>query len=205
MPQADLQAAPQTSADEPHSYDVCFYRNRRPAFRFLARGVTLDRNGIACAADGASGAQPFAAIAAVHLKSSGAKVVVESCAITFNDGTMLTVVNCGPGGHADAARGSAYRAFVHDLHARLAAGGFSGIRFSEGWPLWQCQAMLALTALIALTAPALGLYVFACTGNLRGLLLTALAAYACWKFYRTALNNLPRDYTPDRLPDFLLS
>ena len=39
------------------------------------------------------------------------------------------------------------------------------------------------------------------------------AALFCWgsrltragSFYRTALNNTPRDYTPDRLPDFLLS
>ena len=35
-------------------------------------------------------------------------------------------------------------------------------------------------------------------GELRGLILLALAAYACWKFYRTALNNAPRDLTPDR-------
>ena len=42
-------------------------------------------------------------------------------------------------------------------------------------------------------------------GEPRGLILLALAAYACWKFYRTALNNAPRDYTPTGWPDFLLS
>jgi hypothetical protein len=42
-------------------------------------------------------------------------------------------------------------------------------------------------------------------GAPRGLILLALAAYVYWRFFRTALNNAPRAYTPDRLPDFLLS
>ncbi len=116
---------------------------------------------------------------------------------------LLTVVNCGRVGYRDAAGAAAYRAFVHDLHARLA--GRSGIRFTEGWPLWKCQVALVFTTLAALAAIAFGLYEYFRLGSLQGLLLIAVAAYAGWKFYRTTLNNLPRDYTPDRLPEFLLS
>ena len=54
------------------------------------------------------------------------------------------------------------------------------------------------------TATAVGLYVFLRLGDLRGPLLLVAAAYAAWKLHRTALNNLPRDYTPDRVPEWLL-
>ena len=46
---------------------------------------------------------------------------------------------------------------------------------------------------------------FFCQRDLQGLMMLALGGYAAWRFYRTALNNTPRDYTPDRLPEFLLS
>jgi hypothetical protein len=105
----------------------------------------------------------------------------------------------------DLRRGRvAYRAFVHDLHARLAAAPGT-IRFTEGWPLWRCQAMLVAAAGMALVSAGLGLWEFFCARNLQGPVLLALGGYASWRFYRVALNNLPRDYTPDRLPEFLLS
>jgi hypothetical protein len=36
-------------------------------------------------------------------------------------------------------------------------------------------------------------------------MLLALGGYASRRFYRVSINNLPRDYTPDRLPEFLVS
>jgi hypothetical protein len=196
---------PGSPPQETHRYDVCFFLNRRRALHWLDHGVTLGGGGVSHTGDGELGAESFNSIVAVHLKTCGQRSNIESCAITFANNNVLTILSCNPGGYADTARAENYRAFVHDLHARLAAAAPGAIRFTEGWPLWQCQAALALTALVALSASALGLYVFACLGNIRGLLLVALAAFGCWKFYRTALNNVPRDYTPDRLPEFLLS
>jgi hypothetical protein len=200
MTPAESDAPPQDT----HRYDVCFFLNRRRALHFLDRGVTLDADGLSCTADGASGTELFANVTAVHLQTSGGKTNTESCAIGFADGNTLTVLNCGPGGYTDAARAANYRAFVHDLHARLAAAPGT-IRFTEGWPLWRCQAMLLVAVGMALVSAALGLWSLFCLCSLQGPVLLGLGGYASWRFYRIALDNLPRDYTPDRLPEFLLS
>ncbi len=189
---------------ETHVYNVCFFVNRRRALHFLDRGVTLGADGLSCTADGSPGTELFANIAAVHLKTSGGKTNTESCAISFADGNVLTVLNCNRGGYSDAACAAAYRAFVHDLHSRLAAAPGT-IRFTEGWPLWRCQAMLLGAAGMALVSAALGLWELFCLRNLQGPVLLALGGYASWRLYRIAINNLPRNYTPDRLPEFLLS
>ena len=137
--------------------------------------------------------------------SAGLKVIADRCTITLADGRALQIVNTDPGGYSSAERKALYRSLCATCTAGSPAARYPGIRFTEGWSLWRCQAMLALSALVALVSATLGLYVFLHLGEPRGLILLALAAYACWKFYRTALNNTPRDYTPDRLPDFLLS
>jgi hypothetical protein len=155
--------------------------------------------------DGEENEAAYGDIAAVHLDSAGLKVLTDRCTITLSDGRALRIVSTDPGGYSSAERKARYRDFVRDLHSRLTAARYPNIRFTEGWSLWRCQAMLVLSALVALAATALGLYIFLHLGKPRGLLLLALAAYAFWKFYRTARKNMPRDYTPDRLPDFLLS
>ncbi len=200
MTSAESGALPQ----ETHVYDVCFFLNRRRALHFLDRGVTLGADGLSCTADGSLGTELFANIAAVHLKTSGGKTNTESCAIGFTDGNMLTVLSCNRGGYTDAACAAAYRAFVHDLHSRLAAAP-GAIRFTEGWPLWRCQAMLLVAAGTAVLFTGFGLWQFLWLRDLRGLGLLAVGGYASWRFYRVSINNLPRDYTPDRLPEFLLS
>ena len=104
------------------AYDVCFSVNGGRFFRKLDRGVTLSDDSIAWTVDGCTAEMPFGNIVAVHLESSGAAVVVDRCTVTFADGNVLSVVNSDPGGFADREQVSIYRDFVHDLHARLAAG-----------------------------------------------------------------------------------
>ena len=188
---------------ETHRYEVCFFLNRRRALHFLDRGVTLNADGLSCTADGSPGME-LANITAVHLKTSGGKTNTASCAISFADGNALTVLSCNRGGYTDAACAANYRAFVHDLHRRLAAAPGT-IRFTEGWPLWRCQATLLVAAGTAVLFTGLGLWELFCLRNLQGPVLLALGGYASWRFYRVAINNLPRDYAPDRLPEFLLS
>jgi hypothetical protein len=194
------------STEGSRTYDLCInVAGRQLYWRNRNRGLTLGQNAIAWTMDGEANESAYGNVAAVHLDSVGQKVTTDRCTITFSDGRALRIVNTDPGGYADGERAALYRDFVHDLHSRLPADRCPDIRFTEGWRLWQCQAMVALAALIALTSTALGLYVLLCLGNARGLLLVALAAYASWTLYRKALNNLPREYTPDRLPEFLLS
>ncbi len=148
---------------------------------------------------------PFGNIVAVHLKSCGRSVVVDRCTITFADGTPLSVVNSGPGGFADRERASIYRDFVHDLHARLAAGRYAEICFTAGVPRWRYQAMLAVTAIAALFCGGIGLVALVGFGNLKGLVILVLGGYVAWKYGRTTLANAPRYYEPDHLPETLLS
>jgi hypothetical protein len=65
--------------------------------------------------------------------------------------------------------------------------------------------MLLVAVGMALVSAALGLWSLFCLCSLQGPVLLGLGGYASWRFYRIALDNLPRDYTPDRLPEFLLS
>ena len=194
------------AAENCRTYDLCInIAGRRLYWRKRNHGVTLGRDVMTWTMDGAESDAAYGDIAAVHLDSAGLKVIADRCTITLADGRALQIVNTDPGGYSSAERKALYREFVRDLHSRLPAARYPGIRFTEGWSLWRCQVMLALSALVALVSATLGLYVFLHLSEPRGLILLALAAYACWKFYRTALNNAPRDYTPDRLPDFLLS
>jgi hypothetical protein len=189
---------------ETHRYDVCFFLNRRRALHVLDRGVTLNADGLSCTANGSPGTELFANITAVHLKTSGGKTNTGSCAVSFADGNVVTVLSCNRGGYTAAACAASYRALVHALHARLAAAPGT-IRFTEGWPLWRCQAMLLVAAGTAVLFTGLGLWELFCLRNLQGPMLLALGGYTSWRFYRVSINNLPRDYTPDRLPEFLLS
>jgi hypothetical protein len=194
------------AAENPRTYDLCInVAGRRLYWRNRNHGVTLGRDTLHWNMDGEDNDAAYGDIAAVHLDSAGLKVVADRCTITLADGRALQIVNTDPGGYSSIERKALYRDFVRDLHSRLSAARYPQIRFTEGWNLWRCQAVLALTTLVALISTALGLYVLLHLGEPRGLFLLALAAYACWKFYRTALNNTPRDYTPDRLPEFLLS
>ena len=207
MPTSPLVAPPVAAAPPAaaQDYNVCFYLNRGHALRKLDCGVTLGDDRISATADGFTGEEQFGNITAVHLQTRGQKCDVESCAITFADGNTLTVLNCDPGGFHDSALAANYRVFVRDLHTRLAAGSFNTIRFTEGWPLWRCSVMLALAAFTALFAALLGLWTVYCTRDLKSIAMVALGGYGAWRWYRISLNNLPRDYTPDRLPEFLLS
>jgi hypothetical protein len=188
------------------TYDLCINIAGRWLFsRNRNHGVTLGRDTLHWTMDGEPNDAGYGDIAAVNLDSAGLKVVADRCTVTLSDGRTLQILNTDRFYYTSAARKALYRDFVRDLHSRLLAARLPDIRFTEGWPLWQCQGMLALSALVALALTVFGLYMFLHLGSARGLILIALAAYVGWKFFGTALKNTPRVYTPDRLPDFLLS
>src|SRR5580693_1146525 len=200
-----VAASPPAAAQQQQDYNVCFFLNQRHALRALDRGVTLGADRISATADGVTGEEQFGNITTVHLQSSGGKTDVESCTITFADGNTLTVLNCDAGGFLDRTPAGSYQTFVRDLHTRLAAGNFNDIHFTEGWPMWRCSAMLVLAAFTALFFAFFGLWTAYCTRDLKSFAMVALGGYGAWRWYRISLNNLPRDYTPDRLPEFLVS
>jgi hypothetical protein len=194
------------AAETTRTYDLCLNIAGRWLFsRNRNHGVTLGRDTLHWTMDGEANDAGYGDITAVSLDSAGLKVVADRCTITLADGRTLRILNTDRFYYTNAARKALYREFVRDLHSRLSAARYPQIRFTEGWPLWQCQGMLALSALVAFGCAAFGLYMLLHFGAARGLILIALAGYVGWKFFGMALNNRPRDYTPDSLPDFLLS
>jgi hypothetical protein len=190
----------------PHTYDLCInVAGRRLYWRNRNRGITLGPDCIAWTLDGAAGEVPYGNIVAVHLNSAGQKITEDRCTITFADGSGLLVVNTDPGGYADAARAAAYRDFVRDLHARLEANGNGAVRFTAGVEPWRYRTMLvgAVAGAIAFTFAGLaGYFVF---HQWNGLALLGVGCYFSWTLGRRALANAPRDYTPEHLPEQLLS
>jgi hypothetical protein len=188
------------------TYDVCFYVNGRPLLRMLDHGIGLGHDSITWTTrDSQTTEMAFGNIVAINLKSTGSRVIVEQCAITFADNSVLTVVNSGPGGYSDRQRALAYRDVVRDLHARLAAGAFTAIRFTAGVPRGRYLAMLAFAAAMALVCGIIGLMEFLTIHDWRGPILILVGGYSSWRLGRKALANAPRDYTPDRPPENLLT
>jgi len=197
-----MQALPR---DNPRTYNVCFSVNGGRFLRKLDQGVTLGDDGLAWTMDGRVSGMPLGNIVAVHLWSAGQSTIVDQCAITFADDSVLCVVNSDPGGFTDRERVPIYRDFVRDLHGRLAAGAGAGIRFTAGVPPWRYWATLAATIVLAVLGGGLGLVTLVGFGNLNGLAILILGGYACWRLGRKTLANAPRDYTPGQLPEQLLS
>ena len=139
----------------------------------------------------------------MHLSSAGQRVIVDRCAITFSDKTVLTVVNSDPGGYRDSERAAVYRAFVQDLHARLASGAHGTIRFTAGWTPWRYQTMLVVAFVAVVASVVGGTAAYLMLRDLRGVAIVVFGVIACWRLERLTHANAPRDYTPDKLPNKL--
>jgi hypothetical protein len=197
---------PTAPTESPRSYDLCInVAGRRLYWRNPNHGITLGADSITWTMDGSANEMAYGNIVAVHLDSAGQKVTADRCTITFADGRGLLVVNTDPGGYRDAKRGPLYRDFVRDLHARLSANGCTEIRYTAGVPRWRYRAMLIGAAIATPVFCLSGLLQWLLAGDLHGLGLAILGGYFCWTLVRRALANAPRDYTPEKLPQALLS
>jgi len=202
--------APSPSApDRARLYDVYFTNGRtRFYFRNPNHGITIGGNGMAWTADGRANSAAFADIAAVHLDMASlgnAQRMIDQCRIEFADGSALAVSNSTSSGLPDEAQTAIYRNFVRDLHAHLAARAAGTIRFSAGMARWRYNGLLVAMIVSGLFFVAAPLVLVAITGDLKGLGIAAAGATLCWPFVKLLMNNAPRDYTPDRLPQELLS
>jgi hypothetical protein len=192
------------------SYDVYFYvaGGARLVLRNPNHGIAVDDDGISWTAIGITRRQAYATVAAVHLQTAAlgnAANVIDQCKIEFSDGPAITVSNASSSGLPDETQTPLYRDFVRDLHTRLAAHGSGATRFTAGMAQWRYRVLLgALVAagLLFIVTP-LGLLVV--TGDWHVLIPMAMGASLCWPFTRLMMNNVLRGYTPDRLPEELLS
>jgi hypothetical protein len=206
----DMSDNPSRHPENSRSYDVYFYVAGGPRFvlRNANHGIAVDNDGIAWTGNGTARRQAYATIAAVHLQTAAlgnADNVIDQCKIEFSDGSAITVSNASSSGLPDKAQTPLYRDFVRDLHGRLAVCGPAAIRFTAGMAQWRYKllfgTMIAAGLLFVVTP--IGLVIV--TGDWHALIATAMGVSLCWPFTRLMMNNAPRDYTPDRLPDELLS
>jgi hypothetical protein len=198
-PPAPLSQNPRTY------YDVCFSLPGQSSFRTLDSGVTLNKDIIAWTQDERTTEISLGNIVAVHLSSGGRRVIVDRCAITFSDNNVLTVVNSDGAGYYDSEHAKSYRAFVQDLHARLASGPFGAIRFTAGWTQSRYLRTLVLAAVGAIAAVVIGVWALLALRSFKGLLIVIFGCIGAFRLERMTRANAPRAYTPDKLPTELMT
>jgi hypothetical protein len=203
-----VSKSPLPSAN-PRSFDL-FVRSdgKRLYFTNPDHAITVSDGALAWTSNGMDRQEPFGNIASIHLQTAqigNMSRVLDQCIVEFTDGVRLIVTNGAPNGLPDADKAPIYRDFVRDLHGRLAAGRYGSIRFSAGMAPWRYTGLkitLVIAGLLFVAAPAvLGL----AFGDLKGLGLAVGGVFLGAPFVRMLLNNAPRDYTPDALPEQLLS
>ncbi len=103
----------------------------------------------------------------------------------------------------NANQGAAYRAFIAELHRRIAKA-HGDCRFEAGMAPWRFWPSLAVTV-----AMAGGLVYVVGRGMLSdqiltGLLVLAVGVIFVWQMGKTVLANWPRSYLPDAIPEDVL-
>ena len=196
---------PPVSTVESH-HDLYFRRgNAGFYFRNDNHGVTLTADRINWTFNGQADGAPFTNIRAVHLQSAGdMRDAMRICRITFADGYTLVVTDANGHGITDAERKPAYRDFVHEFHARLAALPQASISFSAGYQGFRYPLAIAcgvLLGLICVVGPIAGLIITREIGPLMTL-FAGVGLY--WPLVRSIEKNAPRSYDPRHPPVELL-
>jgi hypothetical protein len=192
------------------SYDVFFTVAGGPrlVWRIPTHGITVSDSGIAYTVNDSARTSAFTKIAAIHLSTAAlgnASNVIDQCKIQFSDGGTITISNATSNGLPNAAQTHIYRDFVRDLHGRLVASGHDTIRFTAGMSSWRYKGAI-ITMIIAglfFVVTPLGITLF--TGDPQALIPMGMGVLLVWPFMRLISNNTPRNYTPDSLPDELMS
>ena len=182
--------------------------SRRLVWRNPNHGVTVSDSGIAYTANDIPRTAPFTDFTAIHLSTAAlgnASNVIDQCKIEFNSGDAITIANGAANGLPDETQTRIYRDFVRDLHARLVATGHDTINFTAGMSQTRytgAMVVLVIAALFFVVTPLVLAFV---TGDPHALILMGTGIFLVWPFMRLVSHNTPRSYTPDALPDELIS
>jgi len=103
----------------------------------------------------------------------------------------------------NANQGAAYRAFISELHRRIAKA-HGDCRFEAGMAAWRFWPSVAVTL-----AMAAGLVYVVVRGMFGDQIVTGLVVFAAgllflWQMGKTVLANWPRSYSPDAIPKDVL-
>jgi len=199
-------------AQHSQAYDVYFTVSGGPRFvlRNTNHGITVGENGISFSVDGQARTCAFTEVAGIHLSSgSVGGDTIDSCKIELASGDTVTVSNAASKGLPNQEQTQIYRNFVYDLHGRLAGAGagqsIGKISFTAGMSSTRYNFALVTLIIAGLFFVATPLVLALITGDAHALILMGTGAFLVWPFMRVVGNNTPRNYTPDALPDELLS
>jgi hypothetical protein len=114
------------------------------------------------------------------------------------------MVNSGNAdGFADPERAPIYRAFVHDLHARLAAAKTS-TRFEAGYRTHNYPLAIAAMVLIGAISIVAPIFAIIWQGRISAIGLLFAGAFLYLPMMKAIEKNAPRTYTPDKVPGEML-
>jgi hypothetical protein len=189
------------------TYDV-YLTAGAPRFYFVNdnHGVTLTDERIGWTFDGRADHAAFSDIVSIHLQTGGDwRNVIDQCTIELADETRLAITNGNASGRPDDTQTAIYRDFVRDLHRRLAARKDPSIRFTAGYTPGSYRVIVVCAILLGILCVMLPLILTLATGRMEMLGLLIAGGFLCWPLARMVLKNAPRAYTPQRIPDELLS
>jgi hypothetical protein len=175
------------------------------SWRNAAPGISLSGDAIVWTADGQEQQARLGDITEVHLQTgSVGRNMIASCRLRFRDGSTLLIASNNGYGSQDDAHDKAYRAFVQDLHARLAArkdtqaiftARFSAARYRFG------KVVIVVAALFFLVTPVVLLVI---TGAWQMIWALFLGMSLLWPLYRVMQADAPRIYDPRQVPPELM-
>jgi hypothetical protein len=197
--------AAETPQENARSYDVNFRADGGWfTLRLANHGITVSDARIDWVADGRPDAARLDSIVAVHLQTGGTwQDPIAICRITFRDGMKLLVIGGNSLGTGDAGQASLYRAFVHDLHRRLAARN-STASFTAGYTATRYRAAFACGLLLTAMFLGIPLVVLFIHPEAQLVLLFMSGAIFLSPLWLMLRKNAPRSYTPAQLPNDLL-
>jgi hypothetical protein len=166
--------------------------------------VSLTAERIEWIHDGRNESAPFANIRSVHLRTGGdPKNPLNTCMVTFADGYQLYVTN----GDAWGTLGGeeqllAFRNFVLDVHAWLAASGHA--HFSAGYQGFRYPLIIAGGAALGLLGVVLPIVAIFVKGSLWPIIPLVGGIGLYWPLVKSIEKNAPRTYDPRYPPRELL-
>ena len=171
-------------------------------------GVVVTADGLSWAIDGAMSERKYSDIFSIrlHRASAGTGAGVGVCDIRFRDGLTLNVYGGSAQGLADGEQNARFAAFVRDLHKRLARrDNTTSITFNAGLSEGRYTVLTVALVGAGILFGLLPLGLLIMIRDLHTLILFGTAAGLLWSFYMLWDKNRPRPYSPDHVPEDLLS
>jgi len=200
-----MMSAPQTVPTR-KSYDLYLgFGGKRFVWTNPDHGVGLKDDGIVWNAGDREWQARLRDIAAVHLGTGNVgDNTIATCRLSFSDGVTLSITSANSHGLQNDTQDRLYAAFVHDLHARLAALKDAPVAFTAGVSAARYRfgrVVIVVAGLLFIVTPTVLLLM---TREWQMAWALSTGILLVWPVYRVIRANAPRDYDPRHVPPELL-